>query len=196
MLLHFHNSSLPCVARCELTVVAIGILLAGAHAFWSTMPYEKNCTRRCTRACLVTVMQWHRHVSFALLDCEKRLARMEQPHGEPDELYRTPNIETLTVVMLYPMLECRDIHLHISHTDTRRDTSPDNSSVIRHHRPDITYHDVSFCFSNTLPESPPAGTRTRYEYGSTECTGGRPRARSANASPAQRGSLPGNEGCE
>ena len=51
-----------------------------------------------------------------------------------------------------------------------------------------------FCFSNTLPESPPAGTRTRYEYGSTECTGGRPRARSANASPAQRGSLPGNEG--
>ena len=36
-------------------------------------------------------------------NCEKRLARMEQPHGKPDELYRTQNLD----VDSFPrVLEC------------------------------------------------------------------------------------------
>ena len=36
-------------------------------------------------------------------NCEKRLARMEQPHGEPDELYRTQNLD---VDSFRRVLEC------------------------------------------------------------------------------------------
>ena len=36
----------------------------------------------------------------------------------------------------------------------------------------ISVSAVTFCFSKILPESPPAGTRVRYDHGSTECTGG------------------------
>ena len=36
---------------------------------------------------MCTVVQWHRHVCLrpSTHDCEKRLARMEQPHGEPND---------------------------------------------------------------------------------------------------------------
>ena len=134
-------------------------------------------------------MQWHRHVCFALLDCEKRLARMEQPHGEPDELYRTPNIETLTVVMLYPMLDCRDIHLptsaHRRHVN-RHPWSSDHSS-------DITTS--LFALATPYPRAPRRAPARGTSMGRRSVPGGVP-ARSENASPAQRGSLPGNEGCE
>ena len=42
------NSSLPCIARGELTVVAIGVVLADAQTFLSSMPYDTRVTLCCS----------------------------------------------------------------------------------------------------------------------------------------------------
>ena len=45
---HVFNSSLPHVARGELTVVAIGVVLAYAQTFLSSMPYDTRVTLCCS----------------------------------------------------------------------------------------------------------------------------------------------------
>ena len=56
------NSSLPCIARGELTVVAIGVVLADAQTFLSSMPYDTRVTLCCSDLDVL-------HMPYRIHDC-------------------------------------------------------------------------------------------------------------------------------